>query len=1324
MTAADLDISIQPLVGWPRNVTPGGSYPVTVNVRLSDPAAPWPYDEEEFVIGCMLDGRPTCTIRAIGDTGVILHRFGGTYGPARFVADVSTNQEDLADGALWLTLTTAGGMPFYIGKLPLTGDLGSAPGDGERNTLITLPEPVPMARHADTVAAAGWLFVDLIEDGRAAITTWMAGADSPAPGPVFELEWPLDDAAMEDLRWYLEDYLAAPFGVYEERGPRIQAQLAEWGAAVFTAVFGTIQARDSYLWLRARVDRVHMVFRSSSADLLGLPWELMRDPVEQVPLVLELTGMSRSLPDRQLPDPVPAPGGKLRVLMVISRPAPFGKGYQMIALPLLQRLAVIRGEVDLVVLRPPTLEALGQTLTEATARGEAFHVVHFDGHGSAGDSDSGQAEGVLVFESPLGDPHLVPASQAARMLAEAAVPVVVLNACQSGAVGRHLEAGVAARLLQAGTASVVAMAYSVYSVAAAEFMAAFYDRLFAGDPVSSAVAAGRRRMYSRNERPSPKGNTPLEDWLVPVHYMRRDVSFPLVRRTRDTELTLEEQLDQIRAPAGESGINELDPVGYFTGRDALFYELEAATRQQRVVVVHGSGGAGKTELAKAFGRWWRDTGGADDPGMVFLHSFEPEVASFGLDGVISEIGLRLFGSDFARLDRTQQRAAVEQTLEDYRMLLIWDNFETVRSMPDPEGETRLLDQEGCLEIRHFLTRLELGGRSTVLITSRTREDWLGDVRRIEVAGLDPREADVYASFLLEPYPAAEARRAKRAFGELMEWLDGHPLSMRLILPHLETVEPAALLEALRGIAPLPGVLERGSGRLTSLPASIDYSYTHLSASTRRLLPAISLLQEIAETDLLAAFSQVSGVPSSFSGATEEQWRSALDDAARVGLLTLIKVGTYRIHPALPAYLAAKWREDDAAEWRADENNERAPRNATRDAATRALAIAYGSYGDWLYQQIDSGDAGLAYTIAGLQRRTMGSMLSYALTHGLWETAQAIAQPLDSYWEARGLGDEADAWADRILLATEDASGMPSALDNPAGALWLFAVSQRAAREVGRYHLDEAERIYRMVLASTQALPPTPAQRKSLAATYHQLGLIAGERRRLDEAEDWYRRSLALEIELRDKPGTASTYHQLGMVAEYRGRLDDAEEWYRKSLAIKEEYGDRLGTAITYHQLGMVAQYRGRLDDAEEWYRKSLAIKEEYGDRLGTAITYHQLGMVAQYQGRLDKAEDWYRRSLDIRQQLGDKVGMALTFGQLGLLAEERGQIDHALEWVIRCVALFEDFPHPATGPGPAHLARLTARLGIPALEESWQTVTGEPLPQPVRDYLESSAPED
>jgi len=79
----------------------------------------------------------------------------------------------------------------------------------------------------------------------------------------------------------------------------------------------------------------------------------------------------------------------------------------------------------------------------------------------------------------------------------------------------------------------------------------------------------------------------------------------------------------------------------------------------------------------------------------------------------------------------------------------------------------------------------------------------------------------------------------------------------------------------------------------------------------------------------------------------------------------------------------------------------------------------------------------------------------------------------------------------------------------------------------------------------------------------------------------------------------------------------------------------------------------------------------------------------------------------------------MTYGQLGLLAEARQQSHHALEWTVRCVSLFDQFPHPATGPGPGHLARLARQLGMSALEEAWRQVTGQPLPGQVRDYITS-----
>ena len=143
---------------------------------------------------------------------------------------------------------------------------------------------------------------------------------------------------------------------------------------------------------------------------------------------------------------------------------------------------------------------------------------------------TGPGEGVLAFEQPGGGSDHVAASKVAAALAEGKVPVVVLNACQSGAVGKDLEASVATALLKAGCAAVVAMGDSVYAVAAAEFMAAFYESLFTGATVGQAVSAGRRRLFEHDGRPSPKGDMPLSDWLRPRPLPAQENRAPGARR--------------------------------------------------------------------------------------------------------------------------------------------------------------------------------------------------------------------------------------------------------------------------------------------------------------------------------------------------------------------------------------------------------------------------------------------------------------------------------------------------------------------------------------------------------------------------------------------------------------------------------------------------------------------------------------------------------------------------------------------------------------------------------------------------------------------------
>lgn len=59
------------------------------------------------------------------------------------------------------------------------------------------------------------------------------------------------------------------------------------------------------------------------------------------------------------------------------------------------------------------------------------------------------------------------------------------------------------------------------------------------------------------------------------------------------------------------------------------------------------------------------------------------MATFGLDGVITGIGLTMFGSDFSRLDQAERLEAVKRLLGQYRGLLVWDNFESIKEDARP-----------------------------------------------------------------------------------------------------------------------------------------------------------------------------------------------------------------------------------------------------------------------------------------------------------------------------------------------------------------------------------------------------------------------------------------------------------------------------------------------------------------------------------------------------------------------------------------------------------------------------------------------------------------
>ncbi|MFC9430832.1 FxSxx-COOH system tetratricopeptide repeat protein [Streptomyces sp. NPDC056987] len=125
MNGAEPPLLIEPVVSRPREAVAGRTYLVTVDLR--GPLAPggtddldgtehaWPYREEELTFTVGLDGAPHFVCEVLDDPSVVLHRFGGTYGPARFVV---TAGRLTGPAGLWLTISNQWGMPVRKAELP------------------------------------------------------------------------------------------------------------------------------------------------------------------------------------------------------------------------------------------------------------------------------------------------------------------------------------------------------------------------------------------------------------------------------------------------------------------------------------------------------------------------------------------------------------------------------------------------------------------------------------------------------------------------------------------------------------------------------------------------------------------------------------------------------------------------------------------------------------------------------------------------------------------------------------------------------------------------------------------------------------------------------------------------------------------------------------------------------------------------------------------------------------------------------------------------------------------------------------------------------
>ena len=176
--------------------------------------------------------------------------------------------------------------------------------------------------------------------------------------------------------------------------------------------------------------------------------------------------------------------------------------------------------------------------------------------------------------------------------------------------------------------------------------------------------------------------------------------------------------------------------------------MERLIDQNKIILLAGNTGSGKTEFALNLGRWFQKVGRPQRPGGVFYTTFETSHPS-GLERVIHEIGTSIADLAFADMTITQQRDWVTEYFQRTPSLLIWDNVENISGFP--AGSPGLLEEHESAELNEFLSQITSGGATSVLLISRrSHESWLNIEHVTEPwNGLNTAESVELAGHIIE-----------------------------------------------------------------------------------------------------------------------------------------------------------------------------------------------------------------------------------------------------------------------------------------------------------------------------------------------------------------------------------------------------------------------------------------------------------------------------------------------------------------------------------------------------------------------------------------------
>ena len=913
------------------------------------------------------------------------------------------------------------------------------------------------------------------------------------------------------------------------------------------------------------------------------------------------------------------------------------------------------------------------------------------------------------------------------LLAEAGVPMLVLNACRSAhsdvaADPAEADAEMAAtaaastdlapvgdahsrvraygslaqEIVDAGVAGVVAMRYNVYVDTATRFVAEMYENLLAGQELGQAVTRGRKNLADDPVREIAFDRLSLQDWPVPVVY---EVAPLRLFPSSAHSLTLGDP-----DPAGDrpEGLPPAPDTGFY-GRDETLLALDRALDRNQIVLLHAFAGSGKTTTAAEFARWYQLTGGLDEPGLgsgpVVFSSFE---LHWPLSAVLNDLWDAVSGrlppdaaDRWMGLSVPERRRMVLDLLGKLPVLWIWDNVEPIHGFP--AGTESVWSADEVAELTGFLRDLR-ATRAKVVLTSRRPED--------ELLGELPTRIPLPPMAMPDrlQLTRAVAERSGHRLTDVADWrpllrfTDGNPLTVTVLVREAlrsgirtRTDVERFVSQIRSGESDLDD--DEDLGRSRSLGASLSYGLA--MAFTEREQAVLALLHLFQRTVSATALQHVTSRLQSAGTArtqaalvhvTDDDVHRVLRQAAEIGLLSAIGGGFFLVHPALPWYFQRLFTETFGPLTHPD-----------GEAAAKAYVNTFAYIADVYLRAQIAGNQNII-SLAAADEANFLNAHDLAIRYQLWDQVMGPMRGLQILYEHTGRDSELARLAEELApYLTEASTGLPPP-DLEQDFLVLAEFRTRVARRARNGEL--AERLLRASLQVSErraeAARGAPAASRdmnrirSLGVDYNHLGLVLKDQNK-PECVEYYEKALTIFEEIEDSSGIAHTAGNLAnayMIFPALQNLDLTEKWLLTAI---QHYGDDLAgrtrclgqlAQVKYMQLKKILADGTDSGMAERTWREATELLNEAfrltpDEAIRELSLLHKIGaQLYQLVGETDRAMSHYQQSIRMYEQLGQpfmagarRIDTAQCLAQAGRLEDAALFAERAIEDFRRCEAL-------------------------------------------------------